>query len=71
MKKRCAQNVGLKGLVIRSCGVPALECKEEFEGLAEKIVWEDVMEMVSDYESETEEETDWENEYYDFAYWSP
>ena len=33
---------GLKGLSVRSCRAPTLECKKELEGLVENIVWENV-----------------------------
>jgi len=71
LKERRIHNIGLKCLAIRSCSVLTLEYKKELEGLAERLIWENVMEMVSDDEIESEGEIDWENEYYDHAYWSP
>ena len=73
LKERRAHNVGLEGLTIRSCHVPTLEYKEEFEGLVGNIIWEDVTETEpdsdSDSETETEEEMDPVYDYYDIAYW--
>jgi hypothetical protein len=66
LKERRTHGVGLKGLIIRSCRVLNLESKKEFEGLVEKITWENVTE-ISDYDTGTEEETSSDEEYY--RYW--
>ena len=67
LEQRRTHDIGLKCLAIRSCGVFTLEYKQELEGLVEKLIWESVMEMVSEDETEAEE-MDWET--YHHAYWS-
>ena len=67
LKQRHTRDIYLKCLAIRSCGVFTLEYKQELEGLVEKRIWENVIEMVSEAETEVEE-IDWET--YDHAYWS-
>lgn len=67
LEDRRAHDVGLKSLVLRSCTVPTLEYKTELAGLVEKLTWEHVGEMESDYsETDTEDESDFDD---DYGYW--
>lgn len=54
---RREHNVGLESLVVQSCRVDSDGFKMKFEGLVEKVTWEDVTVKGSDYQ-ETENEED-------------
>ena len=54
LKERRTHNIRLKCLTIQSCNALTLEYKQELEGLVEKLIWENVMEIVSDDEIESE-----------------
>jgi hypothetical protein len=59
LKRRHDRHVGLKNLVVQSCRVPTVGYKEDLKGLVKKVIWDNVMDMGSDYcETGTEEETE-------------
>jgi hypothetical protein len=71
LEERCTYDASLESLVLHSCRVSTLECKEELESLVEKVIWENVMEMRSNYGSGILEDIEWdsesEDEDYDFG----
>jgi len=72
LEERRHHDVGLKGLVLRSCRVPSDRCKADLKGLVKKVTWDNMMEMGSDYEvTGTEEETEETDSDGFYDYWDP